>query len=358
MERLMSSVQPPAYGDLITILSIDGGGIRGVIPGTILTFLESELQALDGDDARLADYFDVIGGTSTGGLVTTMLTAPDEKSRRPIFSAKDIVSFYVEHGPRIFPPKSSDWLSSIANLVKSSVMGPKYDGKYLKGLLDELLKDLKLHQTLTNVVIPTFDIKRLQPIVFSSFETLVAISEVTKQVFRADPDFDQIMPLDYARFLVISLGTGMAKGEEKYNAKMAAKWGFLGWFVNGASHPLVDVFTQASADMVDYHIGVVFQSLQCPQNYLRIQDCTLTGTVASTDVATKENLQNLEEVGKALLKKPMSRVNFTTGVYEPVNNGGTNEDALKRFAKLLSEERKRRTARSPNAKSIYLYGQA
>ncbi|KAK9112824.1 hypothetical protein Scep_020343 [Stephania cephalantha] len=385
MERLMSSVQPPAYGNLITILSIDGGGIRGVIPGTILAFLESELQALDGGDARLADYFDVIGGTSTGGLVTTMLTAPDEKSRRPIFSAKDIVPFYVEHGPRIFPPKSSGWLCSIANLVKSSVMGPKYDGKYLKGLLDKLLKDLKLHQTLTNVVIPTFDIKLLQPIVFSSYEvkkysdadarladicigtsaaptylpahyfktqgkdkntlefnlidggvaannpTLVAISEVTKQVFRADPDFDQIMPLDYARFLVVSLGTGTAKGEEKYTAQMAAKWGFLGWFINDASHPLVDVFTQASADMVDYHIGVVFQALQCPQNYLRIQDYTLTGTVASTDVATKENLQNLEEVGKALLKKPMSRVNFATGVYEPVMNGGTNEDALKRY---------------------------
>ncbi|KAK9136068.1 hypothetical protein Syun_015398 [Stephania yunnanensis] len=253
------------------------------------------LTALDGGDARLADYFDVIGGTSTGGLVTTMLTAPDEKSR-PIFSAKDIVSFYVEHGPRIFPPKSSDWLSSIANLMKSSVMGPKYDGKYLKGLLDKLLKDLKLHQTLTNVVIPTFDIKRLQPIVFSSFETLVAISEVTKQVFRADPYFDQIMPLDYARFLVVSLGWD-DEGEEKYNAQMAAKWGFLGWFVNGASHPLVDVFTQASPDMVDYHIGVIFQALQCPQNYLRIQDDTLTGKVASTDVATKENLQNLMEVG-------------------------------------------------------------
>ncbi|KAK9136064.1 hypothetical protein Syun_015394 [Stephania yunnanensis] len=404
MERLMSSVQPPAYGDLITILSIDGGGIRGVIPGTILTFLESELQALDGGDARLADYFDVIGGTSTGGLVTTMLTAPDEKSR-PIFSAKDIVSFYVEHGPKIFPPKSSGWLYTIANLVKSSVMGPKYDGKYLKGLLDKLLKDLKLHQTLTNVVIPTFDIKRFQPIVFSSFEvkkssdtdarladicigtsaaptylpahyfktqgkdknplefnlidggvaannpTLVAISEVTKQVFRKQTRFDQIMPLDYARFLVVSLGTGR-RGEEKYNAQMAAKWGFLGWFINGASHPLVDVFTQASPDMVDYHIGVIFQALQCPQNYLRIQDDTLTGKVASTDVATKENLQNLMEVGKALLKKPMSRMNFATGVYEPVKNGGTNEDALKRFAKLLSEERKRRTAKSQNAKSV------
>ena len=37
-------LQPPTYGNLITVLSIDGGGIRGVIPGTILSFLESELQ--------------------------------------------------------------------------------------------------------------------------------------------------------------------------------------------------------------------------------------------------------------------------------------------------------------------------
>lgn len=44
MERKTSQIQPPTYGDFITILSIDGGGIRGIIPATILTFLESQLQ--------------------------------------------------------------------------------------------------------------------------------------------------------------------------------------------------------------------------------------------------------------------------------------------------------------------------
>jgi hypothetical protein len=45
MERTKSiPLQPPTYGNLITVLSIDGGGIRGLIPGTILAFLESELQ--------------------------------------------------------------------------------------------------------------------------------------------------------------------------------------------------------------------------------------------------------------------------------------------------------------------------
>jgi len=60
-------------------------------------------QELDNDkDARLADYFDVIAGTSTGGILTTMISAPNEKGR-PFSAAKDIVSFYFEHGPKIFP---------------------------------------------------------------------------------------------------------------------------------------------------------------------------------------------------------------------------------------------------------------
>ena len=102
MKRSKSQIQAPTYGNLVTILSIDGGGIRGIIPATILAFLESQVQELDGEDARLADYFDVISGTSTGGLVTAMLTAPNEK-KRPLFAAKDLKPFYLEHCPKIFP---------------------------------------------------------------------------------------------------------------------------------------------------------------------------------------------------------------------------------------------------------------
>lgn len=47
-------------------------------------------------------------------------------------------------------------------------MGPKYDGKYLHSLINELLGDITVKETLTNVVIPTFDIKLLQPVIFST----------------------------------------------------------------------------------------------------------------------------------------------------------------------------------------------
>jgi len=60
------------------------------------------------------------------------------------------------------------------------------------------------------------------------------------------------------------------------------------------------------------------------------------------DIATKENMEALIKIGEELLKKPVSRVNIDTGMYEPVDGEGTNEDALARFAKMLSEERKLR----------------
>lgn len=59
-------------------------------------------QELDGEEVRLADYFDVITGTSTGGLVTAMLTAPNENGR-PLFAAKDIKALFLNHSPKIFP---------------------------------------------------------------------------------------------------------------------------------------------------------------------------------------------------------------------------------------------------------------
>ncbi|XP_038975347.1 patatin-like protein 2 isoform X1 [Phoenix dactylifera] len=413
-EKLANS--PPSKGSLVTVLSIDGGGVRGIIPGTILAFLESKLQDLDGEDARIADYFDVVAGTSTGGLVTAMLTAPN-KNNRPLFAADDITKFYLENSPKIFPQKTGIF-SSTCNLF-TVVTGPKYDGKYLHSIIRELLGETRLHQALTNIVIPTFDIKLLQPTIFSTFEvsvchpsitlshfvslilplcvqarhaplkdsllsdicistsaaptylpahyfetkdangntrsfnlvdggvaannpTLAAISEVTKEILKKNEDFSPIKPMDYGKFLVISLGTGSAKNEERFSAQKASKWGVLGWLYNNGAAPLIDIFTQASADMVDIHASVVFQALHSTGNYLRIQDDNLTGNASSVDISTDENLLKLVQIGKDLLKKRVSRVNLETGLSEEVNGEVTNEEALIHFAKLLSNERRLR----------------
>ncbi|KAG6504847.1 patatin-like protein 2 [Zingiber officinale] len=393
-----SNNPPPSCGKRITILCIDGGGVRGLIPAKIIEFLEKQLQDLDGGEARIADYFDVISGTSTGGLIATMLAAPGENNK-PLFAAKDIADFYLQNSDKIFPQHRAGFLNPALNQL-DAFTGPRYDGKFLHSKIRELLGDKKLSQTLTNVVIPTFDIKLLQPIFFSSFETqdiplknallsdicigtsaaptylpghyfetrdgqgntrsfnlidggvaannptLVAMNQVTKQILKSNKDFESYKPVDYSHFLVISIGTGSAKQEERYSAQESARWGLLGWLNNRGKTPIVDIFTQASSDMVDIHASVVFQALESEGQYLRIQDDTLTDVAASVDNSTKENLNNLVRIGENLLEKPVSRVNLETGKSEPVvdGKGGTmsNKERLVQFAQKLSNERKHR----------------
>ncbi|EMS48006.1 Patatin group A-3 [Triticum urartu] len=160
----------PRHGRLVTVLSIDGGGVRGIIPGTILAFLEKKLQD--------RGYFDVVTGTSTGGLVAAMLTAPNAEGR-PLFAAKDINKFYLEHCPNIFPAVCKGPLG-----LFKSMMGPKYNGQHLHSILKELLGDTRVSQTLKSiVVIPTFDIKLLQPTIFSTYD---ARWDVSKDALLSD----------------------------------------------------------------------------------------------------------------------------------------------------------------------------
>ncbi|XP_062198214.1 patatin-like protein 1 [Phragmites australis] len=389
---------PPSQGKLITILSIDGGGIRGLIPATIIAFLEAKLQELDGPDARIADYFDVIAGTSTGALLTSMLSAPGE-NKRPLFAAKDLNTFYLENGPNIFPQRKAGWLTPAANLI-GTMRGPKYDGVFLHDKIKGLTHDVKVADTVTNIIVPAFDVKYLQPIIFSTYEakndqlknahlsdicistsaaptyfpahfftthndkgesrefhlvdggvaannpTMVAMSMLTKEVLRRNPDFNPGRPTEYQNYLIISVGTGSAKQAEKYTAPQCAKWGLLQWLYHGGFTPIIDLFSHASSDMVDIHAAVLFEALHCQKNYLRIQDDSLTGATSSVDISTKENMEALIGIGQGLLKKPVARVNIDTGMYEPVDGEGTNEQALARFAKILSEERKLRTSTS------------
>ncbi|WVZ92477.1 hypothetical protein U9M48_038539 [Paspalum notatum var. saurae] len=382
----------PAYGSIVTVLSIDGGGVRGIIPGTILAFLEQKLQELDErPDARIADYFDVVAGTSTGGLVTAMLTAPNDEGR-PLFAAKDINDFYLQHCPKIFPAASGGLLG----MARSVFSGPRYDGKYLHSVVRELLGETRVSQALQNIVIPTFDIKLQQPIVFSRYDaesdvskdallsdvcigtsaaptylpghqfetkdkdgntrafnlidgavaannpTLLAMTHVSKQILLGNKNFFPMKPADYGKFIVLSLGTGSAKVEEKFDAVESGRWGLIDWIYNKGSTPIIDSFSQASSDLVDIHTSVLFQALHSEKSYLRIQDDELKGEAASVDVSTDENLNRLIDIGKALLKKPVCKVNVETGKNEPDSKRGTNEEELTRFAQMLVHERRAR----------------
>ncbi|PIA40094.1 hypothetical protein AQUCO_02500071v1 [Aquilegia coerulea] len=370
-------------GKTITALSIDGGGVRGIIPGVLLAFLESKLQELDGKEVRIADYLDYIAGTSTGGLVATMLAAPD-KNHRPLFKAKDITEFYLEHCPKIFPQRSGRFFGSIMGYV-DVIKGPKYDGVYLHNLVKELLGDTRIGETLTDVVIPTYDVKLGKSTVFSTSEAKddvsmnallsdICISTSAAPIYLPAHEFktedshgnlrsfnlvdggiaannptllavthiekhEEIVP---HKFLLISLGTGKEKGENTFTAADASKWGVLGWL-----RMLINALLRMSNEMAENPVISLFHALKSGKNYLRIQDDTLTGNASSVDIATKENLTNLVKIGNELLKKPAvyyGKRNSTHLNEAILKEEETNEEALTRFAKLLSDERKLRIA--------------
>lgn len=93
---------------------------------------------------------------------------------------------------------------------------------------------------------------------------------MTRQIIKKDPDFSPTEHMGFDRLLVISLGTGSNKREKKYSAKMASKWGAISWVYDGGNTPLIDCYSDASKDMVDFHNSVVFQAFNSENNYLRI----------------------------------------------------------------------------------------
>lgn len=84
-------------------------------------------------------------------------------------------------------------------------------------------------------------------------------------------EYGDMKTADCKKMLVLSLGTGTSKKEEKYNAATASKWGLLGWMYNHGATPLLDIYGDAITDIVDIHVSAMFQSLHNQKNYLRIQ---------------------------------------------------------------------------------------
>ncbi|KAM1532167.1 hypothetical protein PS2_006189 [Malus domestica] len=400
-------------GKYTTILSIDGGGVRGIIPATILDCLESELQKLDGEDARIADYFDFIAGTSTGGLITAMLTKPDEKNK-PLFAANKIVEFFVEEAPKFFPPpnpveeprmRETDgiFLKNFRKLKRLAgnylqegflrLTGPKFDGVYLRNKIVQTVGETKIRDTLTNIIIPSCDMKYLHPVVFSTLKakrdhskdvllrdvciatsaapfylpphkfeqgtikydlvdggvaannpTLLAIIESAKEKSDNKSGAERLH-IDSSKLLVLSLGTGSAKKGAMLEVGNRGEWGILKWLVNpkSSSIPLIDVLTTPSVNMVEVYLSAFFNVSGSDDNYLRIQEDGLKPDEIDMTDSSPENLKKLVKAGTDLLEKTVSAMNLDTGWYDkPTDMTCKYKDAIAGFAQKLSREKKRR----------------
>ena len=129
------------------ILSIDGGGIRGIYPATFLAGLEE--RYLEG--SSVVQYFDLIAGTSTGGIIAIGLAAG--------LKAKDLRDLYVDRGREIFPPIGSGVVGVMRRRLRNTCRYFKfrYDRKALMRILLETLGDRRLGEAQVRLCIPSFE---------------------------------------------------------------------------------------------------------------------------------------------------------------------------------------------------------
>ena len=308
------------------ILSIDGGGIRGIIPGQILVSLEKKLKKRSKKpDGRLCDYFDLIAGTSTGGILTCLYLTPDKNSpKRPRFSSEEAVELYLERGDEIFDV--SFWQK-----IKSGggILDEKYSADELEESLRDYFGDLKLSELLKPCIVTSYDIKRRRTHFFtkqkaekkqgrnfyvrdvaratSAAPTYFEVSQIKSLtninyplidggVFANNPTLSAYA--EARKFpgkptakdmVILSIGTGNIK--KPYYYKEAKDWGLIQWI-----KPLIDIIMSAVPETVDYQLRKIYDAINKPKQYVRISP-DLGDASPEMDNATLENLNALKEAG-------------------------------------------------------------
>jgi patatin-like phospholipase/acyl hydrolase len=138
----------------IRVLSLDGGGMRGIVPAT---FLE-KLEELSG--RRISDLFDVCVGTSTGSILSVGLNVPGENSKAR-YSASDFVDMYTNLGATIFHEDRS------LLKVLDGVTRPTYDPSGYEKVLHDYFGDTAMSELICEVAVPSIELQDMKMHVFS-----------------------------------------------------------------------------------------------------------------------------------------------------------------------------------------------
>lgn len=303
------------------VLSIDGGGIRGILPALFLHEMEKKLKK------PIAEVFDLIAGTSTGGILALSLSVPD-KNGKPKFSALDILNLYEDEGKNIF--KKSLWRSttSMGNLTNA-----KFPIEGIEEVLDIYLGNTMLSESLTSLIIPSYEIERRMPFFFKSrhakanAEYDYKMKDVARATSAAPTYFESLKlkakpPADYFALidggvfannpamcayaeakkvfgnendiLLVSVGTGQHTRSIPYEE--SKDWGLLEW-----ARPMLSVVFDGVSSTVDYQLKQILSDNHL-KNYFRFQTRLERGN-DDMDNVTSTNIKALKIKGSELVKQ-------------------------------------------------------
>jgi uncharacterized protein len=288
------------------VLSIDGGGIRGIVPATVLAALEQRTER------PVCELFDLIGGTSTGGILALALTRPrGDGTPGPRWSAEEIVGLYVDEGPRIFSRSLGKRITSVEGLIDE-----RYSNGPLREVLEQYLGETTVDQALCDVFVTSYDLHARAPKFFKSWREDAGIPmAVAAEATAAAPTYFEPVAVGDAALIdggvfagnpamcayaeavrlhpdqqptLVSLGTGSQT--DPILIEQARGWGVLEW-----ARPIIDVVFDGSSDAVDYQLEHVLGD-----RYVRLQTLLEEADDAMDD-ASPANLAALKAVGARLV---------------------------------------------------------
>ncbi len=317
----------PDPSGTIKVLSIDGGGIRGIIPAVILDALQKQIGV------ELHKVFDLISGTSTGGIIALGIGAAS-KGNGP-YTPAELLNLYLKNGPAIFHKR---WF-----LLLRELFGPKYSPAALESCLSQFFRDARFSSALTPLLISSYDLQLQAPFFFKSHmiaqrpnydwnladiarstsaaPTFFPPNHLTKGnenytlvdggVFVNNPAMAayaeaQSLYAGAPRFVVVRVGTGNVQDHITFH--QSKRWGLFGW-----ARQIVPVLMDSTSEAVDYEIE---QLPGC--EYFNLQPEDLGRASGAMDDVTPGNLAALEDVAQTYVVKNAALLNQIASLLKPL----------------------------------------
>jgi len=319
--------------NLFKILSIDGGGIRGLLPAMIVAEIEKRLRIATGKaDSYLSDYFDLIAGTSAGGLLACFYLYRHNGIR---YDAAQAVDLYEKYGAKIFHKRLFPFIMRLFDSL--------YPDSSIEQALGNIFGEAKLSDAPCNSAILAYHITDRKAVIFTADAArrekgrdyllrdiaratsaaptyfrvakatamdgvpsylidggiyandpaLCAMIEARKTKFRKGEDVTASCDRDaYPKLkdmLVVSLGTGNTAKSYRYES--AKHWGVISWAI-----PLIDMLQSSSAEVVSYQVHSLFDAENGSERYIRIEP-ELYDVNHRMDDASPKNIARIIEAG-------------------------------------------------------------
>jgi len=293
------------------ILSIDGGGIRGIIPALVLAEIERRLQK------PVCELFELVVGTSTGGILALGLALPGDDGT-PEYSAAALAGLYENHGRDIFARSKVQHVTNFAGIIDEL-----YDKEGIESVLQKYFRDVRMGDSLCRVMTTAYDTFNRETVFMKSWHTTWETVPCAKaaRATSAAPTYFEALKLEagdlerclvdggifinnpavsawaemrnehaHEELLLLSLGTGEL--ERRYPHADVKDWGRLQWIL-----PLINCMMDGQSDAAHY------QMQRMPNTQYRRLQTNLDMGYDDMDNASKTNIEALKHKAQKLIRE-------------------------------------------------------